>query len=241
MRSSAQGCRAATAAPAGCGPGPGRPSSRQRIPPRRDRAGSCTTATMSRTFSTKSGSSDSLKVSSCHGLRPNAFQIRLTVGWDIPKDAGQSPGRPVRGVVRLLGQGLHDHRLHVLVGDLCGTPERCSSRGLSAVWPRTGTATSHRRRRTSQLGRHHLVGFAFSAGQHDLRSQRQTLRARRAPSPTGQRRPALRHRVSGQLSVDRFEPCAPPSSHDPNAPAAPNSRSTNFLQESQNRDTRDPG
>ncbi len=43
-------------------------------------------ATMSRTFSTKRGSSDSLKVSSCHGLRPNAFQIRLTVGWDIPKD-----------------------------------------------------------------------------------------------------------------------------------------------------------
>ena len=43
-------------------------------------------ATMSRTLSTKSGSSDSLKVSSCHGLRPNAFQIRLTVGWDIPND-----------------------------------------------------------------------------------------------------------------------------------------------------------
>jgi hypothetical protein len=49
-----------------------------------------------------------------------------------------------------------------------------------------GPPLTHRRRRTSQLGRHHLVASAFSAGQHDLRSQRQTLRARRAPSPTGQ-------------------------------------------------------
>ena len=30
------------------------------------------------------GSSDSLKVSSNHGFSPNAFQIRLIVGCDIP-------------------------------------------------------------------------------------------------------------------------------------------------------------
>ena len=39
---------------------------------------------MSRTLSMNSGSVDNLKVSSIHGLRPNAFQIRLTVGWLIP-------------------------------------------------------------------------------------------------------------------------------------------------------------
>src|ERR1035441_10301612 len=30
------------------------------------------------------GSLDNLKVSSSHGLRPNAFQMRLIVGWDMP-------------------------------------------------------------------------------------------------------------------------------------------------------------
>jgi hypothetical protein len=39
-----------------------------------------------------------LKVSVCHGLRPNAFQIRLTVGWDTPNErasprVGQWVGR----------------------------------------------------------------------------------------------------------------------------------------------------
>src|SRR3954447_22828420 len=39
---------------------------------------------MSRTLSMNNGSVDSLNVSSTHGLSPNAFQIRLTVGCDIP-------------------------------------------------------------------------------------------------------------------------------------------------------------
>ena len=41
------------------------------------------------------GSVDNLKVSSTHGLSPNAFQIRDTVGWDIPVAFGHRPGRPV--------------------------------------------------------------------------------------------------------------------------------------------------
>ena len=40
--------------------------------------------TRSRTLSMNNGSVDNLNVSSIHGLSPNAFQIRATVGWDIP-------------------------------------------------------------------------------------------------------------------------------------------------------------
>src|SRR5207302_10203531 len=40
--------------------------------------------TMSRTFSTKYGSADSLNVSARCGLSPNARQIRPTADWDIP-------------------------------------------------------------------------------------------------------------------------------------------------------------
>jgi len=39
---------------------------------------------MSRTFSTKSGSGESLKVSTRCGFSPNARQIRLTADWLIP-------------------------------------------------------------------------------------------------------------------------------------------------------------
>jgi hypothetical protein len=39
---------------------------------------------MSRTLWPKTGSVESLEVSSSHGLSPKAFQIRLTLGWDIP-------------------------------------------------------------------------------------------------------------------------------------------------------------
>ena len=45
--------------------------------------------TMSRTLSRNNGSLDNLKVSSSHGLRPNAFQMRLIVGWDITPKYGR--------------------------------------------------------------------------------------------------------------------------------------------------------
>ena len=40
--------------------------------------------TRSRTFSTRSGSGDTLKLSWSQGLSPNAFQISATVSWLMP-------------------------------------------------------------------------------------------------------------------------------------------------------------
>ncbi len=82
---------------------------------------------MSRTLSTKSGSVESLKVSSCHGFSPKAFHIRLTVGCDIPNDFA-SP---------LVDQCVASAGFSVKVFTITastwssvtvrGTPERCSS------------------------------------------------------------------------------------------------------------------
>lgn len=54
--------------------------------------------TMSRTLSMKRGSVESLNVSSTQGFRPKAFQIRLTVGCDIPR-RGVSPSITKAGIM----------------------------------------------------------------------------------------------------------------------------------------------
>jgi hypothetical protein len=84
-------------------------------------------ATMSRTLSMNNGSVDNLKVSSIHGLSPNAFQMRLTVGWDIP----------VALAIPLVDQWVASAGFSVSVlttiastwssVTVRGTPERCSS------------------------------------------------------------------------------------------------------------------
>src|SRR5215218_5852708 len=84
-------------------------------------------ATMSRTLSMNNGSVDNLKVSSIHGLSPNAFQMRLTVGWDIP----------VALAIPLVDQCVASTGCSVSVFTTTastwssvtvrGTPERCSS------------------------------------------------------------------------------------------------------------------
>src|ERR1700678_604642 len=83
--------------------------------------------TISLTLSTNSGSLDSLNVSICQGLRPNAFQIRLTVGCDIPKDAA----RPlVDQCVALPGFSVNVLTITASTCSsrtVCGAPERYSS------------------------------------------------------------------------------------------------------------------
>jgi len=82
---------------------------------------------MALTLFTNSGSVDSLKVSICHGLRPNAFQIRLTVGCDIPNEAARAL---VDQWVALRGLSV---RVLTMTASTCssstvrGAPERYSS------------------------------------------------------------------------------------------------------------------
>ena len=63
----------------------------------------------------KSGSGESLKVSTRWGFSPKARQIRDDRRLAHARRLGHRAGRPVRGVGRRLFEGLYDHRLDVIV------------------------------------------------------------------------------------------------------------------------------
>ena len=83
--------------------------------------------TMSLILSTNNGSPDNLNVSICHGLRPTAFQIRVTVGCDMPR-AGATPS--VDQCVASFGFSVRVLTITASTCSsrtVCGAPERYSS------------------------------------------------------------------------------------------------------------------
>ena len=201
----AQGCEAAAAEPAGSDPTPGRPFSRQRRSPARS-GRFMYNATICGPF--RQRGDPQTGVSSRHGLSPNAFQIRLTVGYRLC----QGLARP-RVDECVASRGFSVKVLTITTSTwssvtVRGTPERCSS---LVAQPLARTAF---RRTPSPAGiparpLHHLVASAFS--RRPARSSIATpdSAGSMGAEPNGPACPARRHRVSEQLSVDRFEPCAP--------------------------------
>ena len=109
-----------------------------------------------------------------------------------PDLLGHPPRRPVRGVPRLLLQGLDQHSLDHLASDrgrhsravLIGQPRQKIA--LKATAP-----LAHRLRRGAHLPGHRLVGLALGTGEHDPRAHGQGLRGARAACPSLQRLPLL--------------------------------------------------
>ena len=116
-------------------------------------------ATMSRTFSTKNGSLESLKVFSGEA-GGEGLQMRLMVLWESRPPEHQ-PGAPLGGRFGLLFQSLCNHRFDLAVGDSRGAPLRGaspSSRCLGDIARRT----CHRWRADSRGGCHLPVIHARS-------------------------------------------------------------------------------
>ena len=89
---------------------------------------------MSRTFSMKSGSVESLKVSSWCGFKAKARQMRLTADWLMPvASASERVDQWVASRRRLL-QGLCDHPLDPRLEIVRGLPGRGSSCKPSNLW-----------------------------------------------------------------------------------------------------------
>ena len=131
---------------------------------------------MSRTFSTNSGSVESLKVSSAMRLQaegaPDAADAR---GRDaaVPRHAARAP---VRGVGRLALQRLHDDALDLGVVDLARDARpRLVEQPVETTLDKTLAPFADGLRRHPLVRRHRLVAQARGAAEHDPRPQRQSL------------------------------------------------------------------
>ena len=131
---------------------------------------------MSRTFSTKKGSDDSLKASVRWGCNPKARQIRLTVLWLRPTASGHGAGAPVGGI---LGRGLQrqcNHPFHVVIGNRSGpTAAGFVRQPVQSPFHKPRPPLSHRFVRHPQFGTHCGVAPALGARQNHPGSQRQGL------------------------------------------------------------------
>src|SRR5215213_5911320 len=124
---------------------------------------------MSRTFATKSGSADSLKVSARWGCRPKARQMRCTVEVDNPL-ALAMPRTPVRCTVRQALQGPDDHRLDAGVVHLARrTRARLVPQTLLPIGQEASAPLAHRRRIDVELRSDLLVGGPITGQKHDPR------------------------------------------------------------------------
>ena len=132
---------------------------------------------MSYTFSTNSGSLDSLNVSVRCGCNSNACQIRPIVDARQPRALGHLAPGPMRRVLRRGLQRVHHDPLDLLHGDR----PRPTRPGLIAqpVQPQLAKPPAplpNRRRRHPALPRDLRVRMSLCAPQHDPRTQRQRLR-----------------------------------------------------------------
>src|SRR5919205_3477200 len=124
---------------------------------------------MSRTFSTNSGSVDSLKVSARGGFSAKACQMRQTAVWLRP--VARASERVLQ-CVALVGLGRGDRPFNLLARDLA----RGSRPGLveQAVQPALGEAASpqrHCRAADAEPPGNAAIGRAwFGAGQDDART-----------------------------------------------------------------------
>jgi hypothetical protein len=138
--------------------------------------------TMSRIFSTRSGSGETLNSSCRQGLSPNARQISETVCRLIP----------CRAASARVDQCIVTDRAH-----------RARARRVGQAFQPVGgepvTPLRDRDPVTARLRRDRGVRPTLRTGQHDPRPQRQRLRRRRPPRPPLQRLPLL----LGQHDRDR--------------------------------------
>jgi hypothetical protein len=195
-------------------------------------------ATMSRTFSMNNGSVDNLKVSSIHGLSPNAFQIRDTVGWDIP----------VALAIERVDQCVASAGLDVNVLSTTastwssvtvrGTPERCSS-----ARPFSRFATNRARHlptvawlQPSSLA---TTWFVFPSAHANTILDRNArlwgLFGRRAQRPSVSRSSSLN--TSGAFGRPRTAMRTPIVAHPERGPRAQNSPTHHISREPSNQDT----
>jgi hypothetical protein len=118
---------------------------------------------------------------------------RLAIAGDTTAPERPAEGRP-RGIPKVPVGDRHDV--------------------LSTVWPRTGTATYPPS--PANIPTRPPPPGCLSLLRRPARSSIATpdSAGSTGAEPNGTVCLALRHRVSEQLSMDRFEPCAPPSSHD---------------------------
>jgi hypothetical protein len=149
--------------------------------------------TTSRTFSTRSGSGDTLKLSWRHGLRPNARQISETVVLEIPCLAA-SPR-----VDQWVSAPGVDSNVSTTTASMVASAIVRSAPGRGASHSpsrRSASPFRHRGRVHPLAGGHLLVGVAISASQHDPRPLRQRL-GRQVPS-----NPALQGLPFGVAQLD---------------------------------------
>ena len=146
----------------------------------------------SKTFSTNSGSLDSLKESARCGLSSNARQIRPIVDLDQPAALGHLRPRPVRRIRRRGLQRGHHHVLDLLGADRRRAPRsRIIAQPIQPQLDEPGPPLTHRRLSHALTHRNILVAQPRRAAQHDPRAQRQRLRRRPPPSPPLQLDPLL--------------------------------------------------
>ena len=140
--------------------------------------------TRSRTFSTISGSGDTLKLSCCHGLRLNARQISATVVLEIPCLAANprvdqwvsAPGADSR---YRPAPPLSSHQR-------CSAPPpaACVTQPFETVGREPSPPLAHRGRMDPLDRRHLPVGGTLGTRQHDPRTQRQRLGRATPANPT---------------------------------------------------------
>lgn len=131
---------------------------------------------MSRTFSTNSGSLDSLKVSWRRDCSPKARQMRDTAVCDKPASRAMARA-PMHGSLGSALQGLGNHGSHARVVDRARrTAPRRIEQSVQSMFHEAGSPLRNGLRLHELAAGHHLVVSTFGTCQNNARAQRQRLR-----------------------------------------------------------------
>ena len=134
---------------------------------------------MSRTFSTKSGSVDNLKVPVRWGCKPKARQIRLNGAAAQARTLGHRARAPMCRISRSSLQCQRHQPLDFFIANLPWSPRsRLVQQSIHSPLKESLSPLPNRRFRNAQLRSHKCIRFAFGAPQN-------------YPRPHGQRLPCL--------------------------------------------------